>query len=160
MEENRMSDLFASSLEGLRGIAETSSVTGQPITTPSGTTIIPVSKMSLGFAGGSSDYASDKDKSGKKNFGGGGGYSGATATPVGFLIVTPEGDVKFISVDTPAGDGVTLSELTEKLPKLFAKIKEAVEKKKSEKAAKKAAENEEQSEDESAKTAEPEKSDE
>lgn len=129
MEENKISDLFASSLEGLRGIAETNQVTGDPIMTPSGTTIIPVSKMSLGFAGGGTGYSSDKHQSGQKKLDGGGGYSGATATPVGFLIVDPSGDVRFISVDDQ-GKGIQVSELAEKLPKLFAKIKEIFDKKK------------------------------
>ncbi|MBQ9510092.1 MAG: sporulation protein YtfJ [Clostridia bacterium] len=132
MEENKVSDLFSKTLESAKGVVDSNTVMGTPITTPQGTTIIPVSKVSVGFAGGGTDFASRKDAEGKKNFGGGGG-TGVTAKPVGFLVIDAEGGVKFISVDEPANNEMTVSELAAKLPAIFAKIKEFFEKKKAEK---------------------------
>ena len=132
MEENKVSDLFARTLESVKEVVDSNTVMGTPVTTPQGTTIIPVSKVSVGFAGGGTDFASKKDAEGKKNFGGGGG-TGVTAKPVGFLVVDAEGGVKFISVDEPANNDMTVSELAAKLPAIFAKIKEFFDKKKAEK---------------------------
>ena len=147
MEENKVSDLFAKTLESVKEVVDSNTVMGTPITTPQGTTIIPVSKVSVGFAGGGTDFASRKDAEGKKNFGGGGG-TGVTAKPVGFLVVDVEGNVKFISVDEPANNEMTVSELAAKLPAIFAKIKEFFDKKKAEKEEAEKAEAEEKEENE------------
>lgn len=132
MEENKVSDLFTKTLESAKNVVDSNTVMGTPITTPQGTTIIPVSKVSVGFAGGGTDFASRKDAEGKKNFGGGGG-TGVTAKPVGFLVIDVEGGVKYISADEPSNNEMTVSELAAKLPAIFAKIKEFFEKKKAEK---------------------------
>lgn len=137
MEDNRIGELFAKTLEGAKGVVDANTVMGEPIVTVQGTTIIPISKVSVGFAGGGTDFSSKKDASGKKNFGGGGG-TGITTKPVGFLTVDPSGSVKFINVENPTGGDMTLAELGEKLPALVAKIKEIINRKKEEKAAKKA----------------------
>lgn len=137
MEENKIGDLFAKTLDSAKGVVDANTVMGDPIVTPQGTTIIPVSKVSVGFAGGGTDFASKKDASGKKNFGGGGG-TGITTKPIGFLTVDPSGAVKFINVENPTGGDMTLAELGEKLPALVAKIKEIINRKKEEKAAKNA----------------------
>lgn len=78
----------------------------------------------------------------KKNFGGGGG-TGVSATPIGFVTVSAEGDVKFISIDNPTGaDGLSMGEIAEHAKGIIGKIKEFIDKKKAEKAEKKAAEEE------------------
>ena len=55
MEENKISELFASTLDSVKNVVDSNTVMGTPITTASGTTIIPVSKVSCGFAAGGSD---------------------------------------------------------------------------------------------------------
>lgn len=131
MEENKTSDLITNALESVKSVVDSNTVMGTPVTTPQGTTIIPVSKVSVGFAGGGSDFANKKDSS-KKDFAGGGG-TGVTASPIGFLIVDAEGGVRFINVKNPAGNDLTVAELAEKIPGFIGKIKEFMEKKKSEK---------------------------
>ena len=144
MEENKISGLFSSTLDSVKDVVDSNTVMGTPIITTSGTTIIPVSKVSVGFVGGGTDFGSKKDD--KKNFVGGGG-TGVSATPIGFVVVNAEGDVKFISVENPTGaDGVSLGDIAEKAKGIIGKIKEMIDKKKAEKAEK--AEKEDASEEE------------
>lgn len=69
--------------------------------TSAGTTIIPISKVSVGFAGGGNDYAGKNSAAvGKNNFGGGGG-TGVSVSPVGFLIVSADGKVELLNINNP-----------------------------------------------------------
>ena len=94
MVEGNLSDIIRTSLDGIRELTESETFVGGPIETTSGVTIIPVSKISLGFATGGVDLGSKK-VSGLANFGGGGG-SGVSITPMAFITVSPSGDVNMI----------------------------------------------------------------
>ena len=98
--ENKLQEIIAASLENIRSMVDANTVIGDPINTPQGTTIIPVSKISLGFASGGLDYASKTEEAVRarlQNFGGGGG-TGLSVVPVGFLVVSPDGSVDMINV--------------------------------------------------------------
>lgn len=100
MAQYELEGLFSASLDGLKGMADTNSVVGKPIQTPDGTTIIPVTKISVGYGMGGWNYGDEKEKSEFKKDGitaGSGG--GVTVSPIGFLVVPPGGDVKFIGLD-------------------------------------------------------------
>ena len=56
MADSKLSEMISSSLESIRTIADSGTVVGDPITTNNGTVIIPVSKISVGFASGGLDY--------------------------------------------------------------------------------------------------------
>ena len=58
---NKITDLIKESLGGVREFMDANTVTGTPIETPSGTVIIPISKVSMGFAAGGNDYANKED---------------------------------------------------------------------------------------------------
>ena len=73
-DNNRIGDITKTSLDSIRAMLDPNTVVGNPIETASGTTIIPISKVSVGYASGGIDYAGKKDVSNKpNNFGGGGG---------------------------------------------------------------------------------------
>ena len=91
VNESSIKEIIRSSLDQVRTIIDADTVVGKQILTPSGTVIIPISKVSMGFASGGLDLPVHNEE-GTKNFGGGGG-TGVTVTPVGFLTVTPEGDL-------------------------------------------------------------------
>ena len=77
--ENKLQEIIAASLENIRSMVDANTVIGNPINTPQGTTIIPVSKISLGFASGGLDYASKTEEAVRarlQNFGGGGAVEG------------------------------------------------------------------------------------
>lgn len=94
--ESCIKEIISNSLNQVRTIIDADTVVGKQIVTPSGTVIIPISKVSMGFASGGLDLPAKKgSEDTSKNFGGGGG-TGVTVTPVGFLTVTPDGEVDMI----------------------------------------------------------------
>ncbi len=94
-ESNNVKNLFGASVDKIKEVVDTNTVIGDPITTADGTTVIPVSKVSYGFASGGSDLPSKQSAS---LFGGGGG-AGINITPIAFLVVS-NGDVRVIPVST------------------------------------------------------------
>ena len=80
---NQVEGLMGVSVEKIRQMVDANTVVGSPIALPDGTTIIPVSKVSYGFASGGSDLPT---KNPQELFGGGAG-AGINITPVAFLII-------------------------------------------------------------------------
>ena len=136
MNENKVNDLIEGSLEKIRELTGTETVVGDPIYTPNGTLILPVSKISMGFATGGLDFGKKKDAEGKKpsNYGGGGG-TGVTVTPVAFLILSAEGTIDLIPVTEARNiDSIDkISALIERSPEILKRLKDVVVKKKEEK---------------------------
>lgn len=102
MSENKLNEIIQTSLESIRSMVDSNTVIGSPITTANGTLVIPVSKVFVGFASGGIDYRDKNfgDKPVSSNFGGGGG-TGLTVSPVGFLVVSPNGSVELLNVNEP-----------------------------------------------------------
>ena len=134
MAENKLTEIISASLEQIKQAVDANTIIGNPITTPNGTTIIPVSKVTVGFASGGLDYlgknmkkvadAAAKPGSLQTNFGGGGG-TGVSVQPVGFLVVGPTGEVELLNVgvSTPEADKIeSISNIIEKSPDLISKI--------------------------------------
>ena len=108
-ENSNLSEMIGNSLKSLKELSDSETIVGSPIVTASGVTVIPVSKLSMGFVGGGLDYGK-KIKSkpdvkeyseGKPNFGGGGG-TGISLVPVAFLVVSPEGNVSVLPITNEA----------------------------------------------------------
>jgi len=93
MSEKNLEGMINISLEKVKGMVDSNSIIGAPITTPDGTTIIPVSKVSVGFGCGGSDFPSTSPKD---MFGGGTG-GGVTIQPVAFLVLKGE-SVRMIQI--------------------------------------------------------------
>ena len=126
MSETKMSDIIRTSLEGVKEFTEKDTFIGDVIVTPSGVSIIPVSRVSIGFATGGVDYA-NKRISPTQNFGGGGG-TGVSITPIAFLTVSPDAQVNLIPVaesTLPSAVG-RVADVIESTPKIIQKIKEAL----------------------------------
>ena len=87
--ESSIKNLITESLQQIRTFIDADTIVGKQIVTPSGTVIIPISKLSMGFASGGLDLPSKK--TGAKSFGGGGG-TGVTVSPIGFLVVSSDGN--------------------------------------------------------------------
>ena len=122
-----MSQNLPNMLEGtiakLREMVNANTVVGEPITTADGVTIIPVSKVSIGFGGGGSDFVSKHLNNHENPFGGGMG-AGVKVSPVAFLIIK-EGSVRMIPVATPAN--TTADRIVEMVPDTLDKIASFVE---------------------------------
>ena len=108
-------NMLENTIAKIREMVDVNSVIGTPITTPDGVTIIPVSKVSVGFGGGGSDFA---NRSGENPFGGGVG-GGVKVTPLCFLVVK-DGNVRMMSVPEPANS--TADRVVEMLPDTLDKL--------------------------------------
>jgi len=111
-------NMLDSTIAKIREMVDVNSVVGEPITTADGVTIIPVSKVSVGFGGGGSDFVSKNVNHQDNPFGGGVG-AGVKVTPVAFLIIK-EGNVRMLPVATPAN--TTADRLVEMVPDTLDKI--------------------------------------
>ncbi|MDO5400459.1 MAG: GerW family sporulation protein [Eubacteriales bacterium] len=112
----KLPNMLDSTIQKIRELVDVNSVIGTPISTPDGVTIIPVSKVSVGFGGGGSDFASKSG--GELPFGGGVG-GGVKVTPICFLIVK-DGNVRMMPVAAPAS--TTADRIVEMVPDTLEKI--------------------------------------
>ncbi|MCI9450055.1 MAG: sporulation protein YtfJ [Clostridiales bacterium] len=136
MSENKQSEIIRTSLDSIKTILDANTVVGEPIVTPSGTTLIPISKITVGYASGGLDYLK-KDtpvQNGKpvyNNFGGGGG-TGLTVSPVAFITIDADGKTDILNINAPVTAEDTVSRvisLIENSPSLVEKLKAAFSKK-------------------------------
>lgn len=125
--EHPIGSLMDTTMEKIKEMIDVNTIIGEPITSPDGTLIIPVSKVSYGFAAGGSDLPTKKEN--KDCFGGGSG-AGVTIQPVAFLTVY-QGDVRLVSVDREEG---TTDKLVSMIPDVLKKVKGVFKKDKSESA--------------------------
>lgn len=121
MSETNMSEIIRASMEGIRSFTDMDTVVGNAINTPSGVTVIPVSKVSMGIAMGGVDYGT-RETHNPQNFGGGGG-TGLSITPIAFLTVGRDAEVNLIHVNNTASDVEKVVNLIEKSPEIIEKIK-------------------------------------
>jgi len=126
MADTNLSKMIETALESIKKMTDVNTVVGEPIQVPGGSTVIPVSKVSVGFASGGMDYNSKAAPEKTPNFGGGTG-SGFTITPVAFLVVDEAGAVSLLNVNAPAAGSKdlvgTISGLVDKAPSMVEKIK-------------------------------------
>ena len=139
MSENNhpINEVLQTTMNKIRAMVDANTVVGQPITTQDGVTLVPVSKLSFGFATGGSDFG--KTQNVAKNFGGGAG-AGVNVIPVAFLIVK-DGNVKILPVAPPPEDNV--SRVVEMVPEMFDKVTGYIAKKSAEQKAEKDSEKDE-----------------
>lgn len=113
----KLPNMLENTIQKIRELVDVNSVVGQPIHTPDGVTIIPVSRVSVGFGGGGSDYATSKPNS-DGGFGGGVG-GGVKVNPVCFLVIK-DGNVRMMAVPEPAS--ATADRIVEMVPDTLEKI--------------------------------------
>ena len=122
--ENKLQEVIAATLSQIKNIIDADTVIGSPINTASGTTIIPISKVAIGYATGGLDYNSKSEQAKPQNFGAGGG-TGISIQPVGFLCIDPEGKVEMVSIGlkNPTDPIEQISDIIDRSPEIIAKIK-------------------------------------
>lgn len=126
MSDHPINSLLDTSLKKIKELIDVNTIIGDPITTPDGTTIIPVSKVTYGFASGGSDLPTKKDT--RESFGGGSG-AGISIQPVGFLSIM-KGNIKFIPIEKYDG---AADRIVGMIPEAFDKISSFIKKDKNEK---------------------------
>lgn len=102
------------SMEKIREMVDVNTIIGEPITTPEAT-IIPVSKVSFGFASGGSDLPVQA----AEKFAGGAG-AGVTVKPQAFIVISKGGDVKLLELGSKSSP---IEGLVDSIPDIIEKIK-------------------------------------
>ena len=115
----KLPNMLESTIQKIKEMVDVNSVIGTPITTPDGVTIIPVSKVSVGFGGGGSDFTTKSSRPGEDHPFGGGAGGGVKVTPICFLIVK-DGAVRMMPVAEPAS--TTADRIVEMVPDTLDKI--------------------------------------
>ncbi|MGI6717026.1 MAG: GerW family sporulation protein [Eubacteriales bacterium] len=137
MNDIPLKQIIDASLSQIGSVADVNTVIGDPVTTPDGVTIIPFSKVSVGYASGGADFDSKKPDN-PPHFAGGNG-AGISVTPLGFIVIDKDGvrmlDLKHDASFAPApADPVNkaidaVNGIVDKAPGLILKIKEILTKK-------------------------------
>ena len=130
-KQHPIGDLMNTTMEKLREIAKVDTIIGQPIQAGA-VTIIPISRLSVGFASGGSDFTSKNQKPEHDNAFGGGSGAGMSLSPVAFLVVK-EDSVRLMPVAPPAAN--TVDRVVELVPEVIDKVTGFVEKQQEKKAA-------------------------
>lgn len=119
-----LNDMMGTAMGKIREMVDSNSIIGEPITTPDGVTVIPISRVSFGFGTGGGDYGTAKT-----NFGGGAGAA-VKVDPVAFLIVK-DGVTRVMPVAVPAV--ATVDRVLDLVPEVMDRVENFINKKKEEK---------------------------
>ena len=120
---NAIEGILGVSMEKIREMVDVNTIIGDPISAPNGTTIIPVSKVSFGFASGGSDLPTQAAEK----------FAGVTVKPQAFIVIKTDGDVELLELGG-AGKTSPLEGVVEAIPGVIGKIKDLVGKKNSDSA--------------------------
>ena len=116
-----LNDLMDTTMDKIRDMVDSNTIIGEPITTPDGVTVIPVSRVSFGFGAGGGDYG----KTDTAHFGGGAG-AGVKVGPVAFLVVK-DGLTRVMPV------AATVDRVLDLVPEVLDRVQNFVDKKREEK---------------------------
>lgn len=125
MDNNPISQLMQTTMDNVKNVLKVDTVVGEPIITPDGITLVPISKISLGFGGGGVEFNSKK--SGETRPYGGGNATGVKIEPIGFLVIK-EGTVRMINVTPPASN--TVDRIIDMVPQVMDRVDNFIDKQK------------------------------
>jgi sporulation protein YtfJ len=119
MENHPIESLMKSTMENIKAMIDVNTIIGDPVETKDGSVIIPISKVSFGFASGGSEFETkhDSDKNTNYPFGGGSG-AGVTVKPVAFLVIKYD-SIRILSVDHEN----TIDRIVDNIPQFFEMFK-------------------------------------
>lgn len=126
MKDQSASGILATAIDKIKEMVDCQTIIGDTIDAGDGIKLIPISKVTYGFASGGSDFPT---KTSKELFGGGGG-AGVTISPVGFIVIK-DGDVsvKYIS----EGAENSAERIISMVPDMVNKVSDVVSKFKADK---------------------------
>lgn len=120
--EHEITTVMNDAMNKIKELVDTNTVVGKPILTPDDTMLIPLSRVSFGFASGGTEYPL-KDKSGV----GAGSGAGVKVEPIGFLVIQ-KGNVRLLNVTPPASG--TVDRLIDMAPQVMDRIDQFLDKRK------------------------------
>ena len=115
-----MAEFLKQSIAKIKEMVDANTVVGDPVTTPDGVTLVPVSRVSVGFAGGGGDLVKQRDGCV------GGSGAGIKIDPIGFLVVK-DGVVRMLNIQPPAI--TTLDRVIDLVPQLLDRAEAFIDKK-------------------------------
>ena len=125
MDNNPISELMQTTMDNVKKVLKVDTVVGDPIITPDGITLVPISKISLGCGGGGVEFNSKK--AGEARPYGGGNATGVKIEPIGFLVIK-EGTVRMINVTPPASN--TVDRIIDLVPQVMDRVDNFIAKQK------------------------------
>ena len=125
MNEHPIQGIMSTALQNIKEMIDVNTIIGNPVTTPDGTVIIPVSKVTFGFCAGGTEFGNPvvKNEGLKSNFGGGSG-AGVTINPVAFLVVNGT-NVRMLSMSSAS---TAADKIVDMIPEILTKFKEIINK--------------------------------
>lgn len=139
MSQHPINGLMQTAMENIKDMVDVNTIVGEPVQTPDGSVILPISKVGFGFAAGGSEFINNEESvsspgqtSAAKDghnaavslpFGGGSG-GGVSITPIAFLVVGTQG-VKVVPLDNQTH---ILERLIDAAPQWVDKLKNAFQK--------------------------------
>ncbi len=119
MEKHPIEGLMSEAMEHIKQMVDVNTIVGTPVTTPDGTTIIPISKVAFGFGAGGSEFAAppQSQNDGQALFGGGSG-GGVSISPVAFLVANSD-QIKLLPISKSS---TTADKLIDLVPELITKL--------------------------------------
>ena len=127
MDKNPIGELMQNTMESVKNMLKVDTVVGDPIVTPDGITLVPISRISVGFGGGGIELSSKK--TGENRPYGGGNATGVKIDPIGFLVIK-EGVVRMINVTPPASN--TVDRIIDLVPQVMDRVDAFIGKQKTE----------------------------
>ena len=121
---NSLNDLMRNSMSKIREMVDSNTIIGEPISTPDGVTLIPVSRLSFGFGCGGGDYGKQANRFG------GASTAGVRVEPVAFLVIK-DGITRVLPVAVPAMS--TVDRVIDMVPEVLDRVDNFIEKRKAEK---------------------------
>ena len=122
MSEHPIQGIMDSTMQKIKEMVDVNTIVGDPMSTPDGATIIPISKVSFGFVSGGSDLNSKQEKA-KEPFAGGSG-AGISINPVGFIVIKGE-DVRMLQI---SNNPSSVDKLIDMAPDLIERLKALIAK--------------------------------
>ena len=123
-KKNSLSEMMETSMDKIRQMVDSNTIVGEPITTPDGVTLIPVSRLSFGFGCGGGDYGKQTNQMGA------GAGAGVRVEPMAFLVVK-DGVTRMLPVAAPAIS--TVDRAIELVPQVLDRVESFIDRKKAEK---------------------------
>ena len=124
---NPIGQLMQTTMDNVKNILKVDTVVGDPIYTPDGITLVPISRISVGFGGGGIEL-NQKNTNGNRPFGGG-NATGVKIEPIGFLVIK-DGSIRMVNVTPPAS--TTVDRLIDLVPQVMDRVDEFIARQKDE----------------------------
>lgn len=123
-KKNDLKSMMVESMEKVKEMVDANNIVGEPITTPDGVTLIPISRLSYGFGCGGGDYGKQPDQMGAA------AGAGVRVEPMAFLVVK-DGVTRMLPVAAPAI--TTVDRAIELVPQVLDRVESFIDRKKAEK---------------------------